>query len=61
MPLTHNRLGGTATLQNQLSNFKLLHPVYHSSKRQMGLTLQAGLHVVLDFRQFDSKLIENFL
>lgn len=53
MPPAHNRTGGKDTTQNQLSNFKLLYPVYHS--------LQAGLHVLFGFRHFVAKLVENFL
>ena len=61
MPPAHNRTGGKDTTQNQLSNFKLLYPVYHSLQRWTGITLQAVLHVNFGFRHFVPKLIENFL
>jgi len=61
MPPAHNRTGGKDTTQNQLSNFKLLYPVYHSLQRWMGFALQAELHILFGFRHLVTKLIENFL
>jgi hypothetical protein len=49
MPPVHNGTGGKNTTQNQLSNFKLLYPVYHSLQRQTEFALQAESHVVFGY------------